>query len=471
MSAITSIVWFRRDLRLSDHEALLAAAAEGPVLPLFILDPVTDAALSGAQRLRLKASLIVLAADLKAAGSRLILRRGEALATLLTLIAESGARAVRWTRLTDGPSIARDTRVKAALKAQGVTAESHGGLTLLDPWRLKTGAGAPYRVFTPFLRALTQETVAAPLPRVRLAAPEGGIASEDIERWRLDAPMGPAAPALADRFRPGEAAARDRLDEWLDGPAARYPEDRDRLDRPEAGTGLSDHLALGEISPRTIWAALDRAGGAAGPEAVRRQLVWRDFAHSLLFHDPEMERENWRREWAAFPWRGENDDAERWRRGETGVDVIDAAMRELWATGRMHNRARMLVASYLTKHLLTHWRIGAEWFRETLIDWDPANNAMGWQWVAGSGPDAAPFFRIFNPETQAGRFDPDGAYRDHWLTGAGAETFRAMSPKDWRKAAHDERPAPMIGLKAGRERALEAWARMREKTGAVSAEG
>ncbi len=291
-----------------------------------------------------------------------------------------------------------------------------------------------------------------------------GVASDDLADWTLSKPMGPAAGALGEAFRAGEAAARDRLDEWLDGPAKGYANGRNRMDRPEIGSGLSDALALGEISPRRIWAAMDRADGAAGVEAARRQLAWRDFAHMLLFHDPAMETKSWRRDWDAFPWRGDNEAAEAWRRGETGVDAVDAAMRELWVTGRMHNRARMIVASFLTKHLMTHWRVGAEWFRETLIDWDPANNAMGWQWVAGSGPDAAPYFRIFNPERQAETHDPKGLWRRRWLEGEGAETFVSMRPKRWGPVA---RPAqPLVDLAAGRTRALEAWAEMRDNVAA-----
>lgn len=460
MTPSPTIVWFRRDLRLADSGALAAAAAAGPVLPVFILDPVIDAQLGAAQRLRLEASLRALGRDLAGDGAPLILRRGEALPTLLALAEETGARAVRWTRLTDGPSLERDRAVKAALKEKGLAAESHDGFTLLDPWAVKTGAGEPYRVFTPFWRALMAREIPRPLPRPNLTgapAPD----SDRLEEWRLSAPMGPAAAALSMAFTAGEEAAFARLDAWLDGPAKGYDRNRDRLDLSDAGTNLSDHLALGEISPRQVWAAMDRGEGAKGVESARRQLVWRDFAHMLLFHDPEMERRNWRRDWAAFPWRADNEDAERWRRGETGCAVIDAAMRQLWVTGRMHNRARMLVASYLTKHLLTDWRVGEAHFRETLTDWDPANNAMGWQWVAGSGPDAAPFFRIFNPETQAEKFDSKGAYRDHWLKGEGAETFRAMRPKSW--GAAPSRAKPLVDLAAGRKRALEAWSEMRDK--------
>lgn len=458
-----TIVWLRRDLRLGDNPALVAAAAAGPVIPVFILDPVMDAELGAAQRLRLKGALAVLADSLGRAGAPLVLRRGPALETLVTLIEETGARTVRWNRLTDGASISRDSEVKAALKARGIEAESHCGVTLLDPWRVKTAAGEAYKVFTPFHRALMNHDVPAPLPPPKLATQAGAVSSDDLSVWRLDAPMGPAAAALASGFKAGEQAALDKLDGWLAGPAARYDTQRDRLDEPEATTGLSEYLALGEISPRTVWAALDRAAGDAGAEAARRQLVWREFAHALLSDDPEMERKNWRRAWSAFPWRGDNAEAEAWRRGETGCDLVDAAMRELWVTGRMHNRARMLTASYLTKHLLTDWRVGEAHFRDTLIDWDPANNAMGWQWVAGSGPDAAPFFRIFNPETQAKRFDPNGVYRRRWLEGIGAETFQAMRPKQHRAEAPARRPPPIIELGYGRKRALEAWSAMRDK--------
>lgn len=467
---ITSIVWFRRDLRLSDNAAL-ASCADGPVVPLFILDPVVDAQLGAAARLRLEASLARLSADLAELGVPLVLRRGDATEVLRQVAAVAGASRVTWTRLTDGPSIERDKQVKAALKDEGLDVESFDGFTLLDPWRVKTGAGEAYKVFTPFSKALAQFDIPSPVDRPKtLESVSKRLKSDDLSDWRLAAPMESAADALRSQFKAGETAARDRLDEWLAGPAPRYGDDRDRLDKPDAGTRLSEYLALGEISPRTVWSVMDRADGDPGVEAARRQLIWRDFAHSLLFHDPDMERENWRREWSVFPWREDNEDAEKWRRGETGCEVVDAAMREIYVTGRMHNRARMLVGSYLTKHLMTHWRVGEAWFRETLIDWDPANNAMGWQWVAGCGPDAAPFFRIFNPDTQAEKFDPDRRYRNHWLKGEGAETFSAMRPKSHR-GRNASRPRPIVDLKDGRKRALDAWGEMREKGQAVSARG
>ena len=271
--------------------------------------------------------------------------------------------------------------------------------------------------------------------------------------------------------RIGEDAARDRLTAFIDGAAGRYASDRDRLDTA-ATSRLSEHLAVGEISPRTAWSAglhamhrMEIEGGdPRGPERFLQELVWREFAYHLLYHTPHVATRNWREGWDAFPWRDDNADAERWRRGLTGVAVVDAAMREMYVTGTMHNRARMIAASFLTKHLLTDWRVGEAWFRDCLIDWDPASNAMGWQWVAGCGPDAAPYFRIFNPETQAARFDPDGAYVRRFvaeLSGDAAHddatSYYEAAPRSWNIRKSDPYPAPVVDLREGRRRALAAF--------------
>lgn len=458
MSGPLTILWFRKDLRLTDNPALCAAVARGDVLPVFILDPVTDDALGAAARLRLHLSLAAFSNSLAQRHAPLVLRRGDALEVLRDLVRETGADAVMWTRLTDGAALDRDKKVKAALNDDGLTVESHGGFTLLDPWEVKTGAGEAYKVYTPFWRAVCQKDIPRPLaPSQPLSSSDADIASDDLDQWGLCDAMGPAADKLAAGIDAGEEAALDKLDDFLSR-AGRYGDDRNAL--AKHGTShLGDHLALGEISPRTVWAKLEAHGGA---DAAMRQIVWRDFAHHLLFHDPEMETKPWRREWSAFPWRDDNADAEAWRRGETGVDVIDAAMRELWVTGRMHNRARMITASYLTKNLKTHWRVGEAHFRETLIDWDPANNAMGWQWVAGCGPDASPFFRIFNPETQAEKFDPDGKYRKKWLGKTQyAQDFIAMRPKSTEVKARS-RVNGLVDLKQSRQTALDAWKDMRD---------
>lgn len=458
-----TIVWLRKDLRLADNHALTAAAAAGPIIPVFILDNVFETTLGAAAKLRLKLSLQALARDLSKAGAQLVLRRGEALAVLRKLIRETGAKAVAWTRLTDGAALKRDQKVKAALTDDGVKAESHGGFTLLDPWTVKTGAGGQFKVYTPFWRAVSARDIERPLPRPPALTGVANIRSDDIADWRLEAAMGPAANALAAQIKAGEAAALAKLDRFLDGPAPHYADDRDQMGLPNAVTQLSDHLAVGEISPRTIWWALLAAGDTPGHETARKQVVWRDFAHHLLFHDPEMETRCWRREWEDFAWAGENDAARKWKAGRTGIDVVDAAMRELWVTGRMHNRARMIVASVLTKNLLVDWRVGEAWFRDTLIDWDPANNAMGWQWVAGCGPDASPFFRIFNPATQAEKFDKSKKYRDHWLgEGSGAKSFQKMWPNS-DVTLSLETPPLMVDLAATRRAALAAWEDMKQR--------
>jgi deoxyribodipyrimidine photo-lyase len=264
--------------------------------------------------------------------------------------------------------------------------------------------------------------------------------------------------------RVGAAAAEARLDGFLASRVAGYRARRDFL-AEDACSGLSENLTYGEIGPRQIWHAGWRAlqEGAAGAETFLKELVWREFAYHLVYHSPQIVDRNWREGWDGFSWRGDNDEAERWRRGLTGEPVVDAAMRQMYVTGTMHNRARMIVASYLTKHLLTDWRVGQAWFAECLTDWDAASNAMGWQWVAGSGPDAAPYFRIFNPATQAEKFDPDGVYRRRWLDPRSPEArsyFEAV-PRAWNLTASAPYPDPVIPLAEGRARALAAYAQQK----------
>lgn len=456
---MTTLLWLRRDLRLDDHPALCAAASRGAVIPVFILDPETES--RGAAPLwRLGEGLRVFAAALADRGSRLILRRGEALSALRDLARETGAEAVFWSRLYDPESRRRDEAVKAGLRAAGLDAESFPGHLLFEPWTVETGQGGPYRVYTPFMRALRQrDPGAARAAPKALARPSNWPESDRLEAWRLGAAMRAGAAVVGGFARIGEAAAQARLDGFLDGPVEEYAEQRNRLDRA-ATSRLSAHLALGEISPRRIWTTLmarEPGGLGRGAETFLREVIWRDFAWHLLFHYPDLATENWREGWDDFPWRPDTDDAERWRRGETGEDVIDAAMRELYVSGTMHNRARMVVASYLTKHLRTDWRVGRAWFEETLIDWDPASNAMGWQWVAGSGPDSAPFFRIFNPRKQAEQHDPEGAYRRFWLEGDGAAAFLRAAPGRWGLDAARARPAPLVDLGRARQVALDAY--------------
>ncbi len=461
-----TLVWFRRDLRLGDHPALSAAVdAGGAVIPVFVLDPETEA-IGAAARWRLGQALAAFAERLEAAGSRLVLRRGPAVETLAGLVRETGAGAVHWSRLYGPDTLPRDKAVKAALAKAGVAAESHPGALLHEPWEVATGAGEGFRVFTPFWNALRRLAVAEPMPAARrLPGPETWPRSERLADWGLEAGVGRGAAVLARHARVGEVAALERLGSFLDGPVGRYATDRDRPDR-DGTSRLSENLAWGEISPRTIWQAATRArteGAGDGAEAFLRELGWREFAWHLIWHHPRLASANWRPEWDAFPWRGDNPDAARWRRGLTGEPMVDAGMREMYVTGRMHNRVRMLAASYLTKHLMTDWRVGLAWFEDCLTDWDPASNALGWQWTAGSGPDAAPFMRVFNPELQAERFDPEGVYRRRFVAGfegsrePEAIAFFAAAPRRWRLSVDDPLPEPVIPHAAGRRRALAAW--------------
>lgn len=463
---MTTLVWLRRDLRLADHPALSAAAAEGPVVPVFVLDPETEA-LGAASRWRLEAALAAFGAALAARGSRLILRRGPAAETLLALAQETGARAVRWSRSYAPAWVARDNAVKAALKAAGLSAESHPGFLLHEPWTIRTGQGEPYKVFTPFWRAMAGREVAGPLPAPELRPPEAWPASDRLEDWGLGAAMNRGAAVVARHAVVGETAARARLDGFLDR-IDRYGTDRDRPDLPGT-SGLSENLTWGEIAPAAVWRAGERARQEVGrgAETFLKELGWREFAWSLLWFWPELDRRNWRPDWDAFPWRGDTAEAERWRRGLTGEPMVDAGMRQMFTTGTMHNRMRMLTASYLAKHLMTDWRIGLAWFEECLIDWDPASNALGWQWTAGSGPDSAPFFRVFSPAAQAERFDPEGAYRRRFVAGfegsrePEALAFFEAAPRSWGLSPEDPLPEPVIPHAAGRARALAAYADLR----------
>ncbi len=457
------IVWLRRDLRLADNPMLAAAAATGrPVVPVYLCDETVEA-LGAAPKWRLGEGVDAFAKVLTTIGSRLILRRGAALVALQRLVAETGASAVWWGRAYDPASKRRDTGVKAALRALGVDAQSFPGFLLHEPWQVATAQGGFYRVYTPFWNAVKGRDVGLPLARVtRLTAPAVWPESERLADWHLGEAMRRGAAVVAQHARVGETAAEARLAGFLDAGIAGYREGRDVPGR--VGTSrLSENLALGEISVRTVWHAGMRAmhEGAAGAETFLKELVWREFAWALMHHTPHIEVSNWREDWQDFPWQGDSLVAERWRRGMTGEPMVDAAMRELYVTGTMHNRARMIAASYLTKHLLTDWRIGQRWFAECLIDWDPAANAMGWQWVAGCGPDAAPYFRVFNPATQAERYDADRAYRRRFIVGPGcgeeALDFYRAAPVAWQLDPGAPYPAPVVALAEGRARALAAY--------------
>lgn len=409
------IALFGRDLRLADHPALHAARETGaPLIPLFVLDKDDPAVPIGAARWWLHHSLSGLAARLAEKRLQLVLRRGGRAAETARLVAEAGAAAVYWNRRYDGEGADRD--LAAAIAAAGARPYRLAGALLREPSDLKTGAGRPYRVFTPFWRALRAAGPAsAPLPEIAAAgAAPKTPPTDDIADWRLLPSRPDWSAAFHETWTPGEAGAAAALARFLDGPAKSYADARDL---PGVGgvSRLSPHLAFGEISPAALWRAV-MARVASGEIAERHaekflaELGWCEFSHHLLYHNPEMTTAPLRQEFAAFRWRSDEAAFACWKEGRTGYPMVDAGMRQLWRTGWMHNRVRMITASFLVKDLLISWREGEAWFRDTLVDAGRASNAMNWQWVAGCGADAAPFFRIFNPVTQGEKFDPDGAF-------------------------------------------------------------
>ncbi|SBS72212.1 deoxyribodipyrimidine photo-lyase [uncultured Microbacterium sp.] len=443
-----SIVWFRDDLRLADNPALRAAVDRGePVIALYILDEESPGIrpLGGAARWWLHHSLASLTERLDEKGARLVLRRGPAASVVRDVVRDAGAGAVFWSRRYGLPERDIDADLKSALREDGVEVASFAGSLLFEPWTVTTGAGTHFSVFTPFWRACQQQPAPrAPLPEPRsISGFDGGVPSDDLAEWDLLPTAPDWAGGLREAWEPGEPAARRRLRAFLDDDLGAY--DRAR-DEPAAGATslLSPRLRWGELSPHTVWHAAVEAGGGG---RFLSELGWREFAWHTLFHAPDLATTNLRREFDAFPWpRLRPDLLEAWQHGRTGYRLVDAGMRELWATGHMHNRVRMVTASFLIKNLLIDWRLGEQWFWDTLIDADAASNPFNWQWVAGSGADAAPYFRVFNPELQASKFDADGQYVAQWAPeyGSGGEP-----------------PEPLVDLKESRGAALAAYEEVR----------
>jgi deoxyribodipyrimidine photo-lyase len=456
-----ALVWFRRDLRLSDNGALAAALTGGaPVVPVFIWSPEEEAPWQpgAASRWWLHQSLEELRRALLRLGSNLIIRVGPAREALLRLAEETGARSIYWSRLYDPALVVRDRELKVALRERGLAVKSFPGNLLFEPWTIQNGSGEPFRVFTPFWKACLRRPAPAPptMAPDRIPAPASWPRSEAIPDLDLE-PKSDWAGGLSGAWTPGESGAWAALTAFRDRAMGAYSSERDRPDHP--GTShLSPHLHFGEISPRQVWHA---ARGLPGSEPYLRQIVWREFAHHLLFHYPRTDREPLRPEFGAFPWRMDEAALQAWTAGKTGYPLVDAGMRELWHTGWMHNRVRMVVGSFLVKHLLIDWREGAAWFWDTLVDADLANNTFGWQWTAGCGADAAPYFRIFHPVLQGEKFDPDGDYVRRWvpeLASLPAEYIH--KPWDAPKPAGGY-PARIVIHEAARARALKALAEMR----------
>lgn len=443
-----SLVWFRNDLRLADNPALTAAVERGgPIIPVYIWSPDDGQPwnVASASRWWLHHSLASLDRDLHQHKSRLIVRLGDPVSEIPKLLKESSASAVFWNRVYEPAHIARDKEIKQSLQADGIEVHSCNGSLLHEPWQVKTGSGTPYKVFTPFSRACLargepDEPLDAPPP---LHHPAKWPRSLELADLKL-LPKIPWDAGFGNVWKPGERGAHQVLDQFLSEAVNSYSTERDRPDHP--GTSrLSPVLHYGELSPRQVWHAVlemfVRKANHAGGEPFLRQLLWREFAYHLIYHFPQTTDEPLRPEYSKFPWLKNARHLKAWQQGQTGYPYIDAGMRQLWTTGWMHNRVRMAVGSFLVKDLLLPWQQGAKWFWDTLVDADLANNTLGWQWVAGCGADAAPYFRIFNPVSQAKKFDPQGTYVREWVPEL------AELPDDW---IHEPWSAPLDVLtKAG----------------------
>ena len=477
------IVWFRDDLRIADNRALRAAAETGlPVLAIYVYDE--DSAglrpLGAASRWWLHHALAALGDELMKLGGRLTIFAGAAGEIVPRLARETSASSVYWSRRYGAAERAVDTAVKAALREAGVEAQSCNDHLLSEPWELKTQSGGSFKVFTPFSRALSARSApAAPLKPPTRITPADPLVSKSLRPVPLDAlALLPSQPdwagGLRETWTPGEAGAKTQLAHFVRNALKGYGDGRDRPDLA-ATSRLSPHLRFGEISPRHVWHAVRQAADAGrvphdDAEKFLSEIAWREFSYHLLFHHPDLATRNFNASFDTFPWRRDAKALRAWQIGATGIPIVDAGMRELWHSGVMHNRVRMIVASFLIKHLLIDWRQGETWFWDTLVDADPANNAASWQWVAGSGADAAPYFRIFNPVLQGTKSDPAGDYVRRWVP----ELAKLPAPhihKPWEAPAAvlvaagvvlgKTYPNPIVDLDEGRTRALAAFKRLR----------
>jgi deoxyribodipyrimidine photo-lyase len=462
-----SLVWFRQDLRLADNPALNAATEAGNVLPIYILDDINAAewAMGAASRVWLHHSLLALD---RALGQRLQLFVGDAREVIDQLVNSLPVSAVYWNRCYEPWRIERDAQIKTELNSRAIEAKSFNGSLLWEPWTVTKQDGTPYRVFTPFYR---NGCLAAAAPRLPLPPPatdnyhpEPLPGSVPLEQLAL-LPGQDWHRQMTTHWQIGEAAAVQRLEDFCSSDLGGYRQGRDYPAR-DSISRLSPHLHFGEVSPNQVWHRVRQESLAQSNDDIEhysRELVWREFSHHLLYHFPHLPERNFNAKFDAFEWLDNDAGLEAWRAGNTGFPIVDAGMRELWKTGYMHNRVRMIVASFLIKNMLVHWREGENWFWDCLVDADLANNSAGWQWCAGSGADAAPYFRIFNPVLQSEKFDPQGEYlvcHCPELTGLPAK----LRHKPWEASSTQlaaagirpgiDYPAPMLDLKLTRERAL-----------------
>ncbi len=466
------ILWFRGDLRVQDHAALDAATAGGhPVLPVYVLDDETPGqwSLGGASRWWLHHSLASLGAELTRLGAPLVLRRGRAAPVLADLAREIGAMEVHAGRQHEPWARQATEEVRAALAASGATLNLHRTQTLFDLDGIHTKTGGIYGVYTPFAKQLrSRGSPGEPLPAPRRIATGPAVPSDALESWNL-LPTKPDWSTGFNVWRPGEAAAHARLRAFLDRAVHGYDTGRN-LPGQEGTSGLSAHLHWGEISPRQVWHVAEQAAEATGKglDTFLNEILWREFSAYLLFHRPDMPEVPMRPAFAALPFRDAPAELQAWQRGRTGIPVVDAGMRQLWQTGWMHNRVRMIAASFLVKQLLMDWRAGEDHFWDTLVDADLASNAASWQWIAGSGIDSQPFFRVFNPVGQGEKWDPEGIYVRKWVPELAALPAKYLhapwtAPADVLAAAGvalgTTYPRPLVDLAEARNRALDAYRR------------
>ena len=482
MTAAPAIVWFRQDLRLQDNPALHAALGRGgPVIPLYILDDAGEGRwpLGGAARWWLHHSLAALDAALRAHGSQLVLARGESAAVLRELVRNTEAGAIFWNRRYEPASIGRDTQIKTEFSAVGLEVESFNGALLHEPHTIANKQGRPFQVFTPYWRHCLARPVAPPIKfsAQEIPAPRPWPRSLALEELEL-LPRGKWAAGFATAWEPGEAGAAKRLRLFAARAMESYAETRDLPAR--LGTSmLSPSLHFGEVSPRQVWAAVKALAKdtgvfppSKGASVFLGEIGWREFAHHLLFHFPHTAEQPLRGEFSRFPWADDPGGVKlrAWQRGLTGYPIVDAGMRQLWRTGWMHNRVRMVVASFLVKHLRLPWSQGAAWFWDTLVDADLANNTLGWQWSAGCGADASPYFRIFAPVLQGEKFDADGDYVRRWVPEL-AQVFSAHIHAPWEAPAEvlatagvrlgENYPRPIVDHATARAEALAAFKQLR----------
>ncbi|WP_133136913.1 cryptochrome/photolyase family protein [Legionella rowbothamii] len=460
-----ALVWFRQDLRLSDNPAFIEACAQHRVvIPLYIYDEKTSV-LGEAQAWWLHHSLRSLSCSLKELGLNLLLRKGEPLEIIFDLVKKVPVTAVFWNRCYEPKAIMRDKQIKATLLEQGIKVHSSNGSLLHEPWTIKNKNGGYFKVFTPYWKHCKQILTIQPPKHLSSEPASLELQSDKLEEWGL-LPKLNWASRFSDYWTPGEKGAQKKLQEFIEHHLNNYKKNRD-FPIKNATSRLSPHLHFGEISPSIIVRAIELAKldpncDIGSAEHFLSELGWREFSVYLLYHFPTLAHENFKAEFNAFPWHNEKQLLACWQKGLTGYPIVDAGMRELWATGYMHNRVRMIVASFLTKGLLIDWRLGADWFLDTLVDADLANNSASWQWVAGCGVDAAPYFRIFNPVLQSQKFDPDGSYIRHWvpeLSQLNSKSIHApWESSDSEKIyANGDYPKPIINHKEAREQALSYY--------------